>query len=249
MTQKTYHLSGLTCGGCVAKATELLKGVEGVQQVAIQLGKPTSTALIDFKEAAVPLEKLAGVLGKYVILPIEKNEEQIQQDPLIEKKSFFALYKPLLLIIGLLIAVTICAQFPWTDFSLMTWMRHFMAGFFIVFAFFKLLNIKGFAESYSMYDVVASRWNTWGIIYPFLELILGFLFLTDMFPLWTNIVTAILMTVSAIGVIQSNLQKRKIKCACLGDVFNLPMSVVTIIEDVTMIIMALAMIFYLTINH
>jgi len=44
----------------------------------------------------------------------------------------------------------------------MRWMNHFMAGFFLVFSFFKLLNLKGFAESYSMYDIVAKHWNGWG---------------------------------------------------------------------------------------
>jgi hypothetical protein len=50
------------------------------------------------------------------------------------------------------------------------------------------------------------------------------------------------MTVSIIGVLQSVLNKRKIKCACLGAVFNLPMSTVTIIEDLLMIGMSAAMI-------
>ena len=52
-------------------------------------------------------------------------------------------------------------------------MRHFMAGFFIVFAFFKLLNIQGFADSYRMYDIVAAKWPGWGYVYPFVELALG----------------------------------------------------------------------------
>jgi len=46
------------------------------------------------------------------------------------------------------------------------------------------------------------------------------------------------MAVSLIGVVQSLLNKRKIKCACLGDVFNLPMSTITIIEDGLMIVMS-----------
>lgn len=49
------------------------------------------------------------------------------------------------------------------------------------------------------------------------------------------------MTVSIIGVLQSVLNKRKIQCACLGAVFKLPMSTVTIIEDALMITMSVAM--------
>lgn len=50
------------------------------------------------------------------------------------------------------------------------------------------------------------------------------------------------MSVSIIGVLQSVLNKRQIKCACLGAVFNLPMSSVTIIEDALMIVMSGVMI-------
>jgi hypothetical protein len=123
----------------------------------------------------------------------------------------------------------------------MRWMNHFMAGFFLVFSFFKLLNLQGFAESYAMYDVVAKNWQGWGYVYAFIELALGIAFLTGFYPLITNGVTFLVMTVSIIGVLQSVLNKRKIKCACLGAVFNLPMSTITIIEDVLMIAMSGAM--------
>jgi hypothetical protein len=49
------------------------------------------------------------------------------------------------------------------------------------------------------------------------------------------------MSVSLVGVVQSVLNKQKIRCACLGTVFNLPMSTVTIIEDSLMIAMSAGM--------
>ncbi|CAM6000172.1 unnamed protein product [Sphagnum balticum] len=55
----------------------------------------------------------------------------------------------------------------------MDWMRHFMAGFFLVFSFFKLLNLKTFADGYAKYDLLAMRWKPYGFIYPFCELALG----------------------------------------------------------------------------
>ena len=117
----------------------------------------------------------------------------------------------------------------------------FMAGFFLTFSFFKLLNLKGFVESYSMYDIVAKKWNNWGYVYAFTELALGIAFLTGFNLLITNTVTFVVMGVSIVGVLQSVLNKRKIKCACLGAVFNLPMSTITIIEDALMIIMSVVM--------
>ena len=120
-------------------------------------------------------------------------------------------------------------------------MRVFMAGFFLTFSFFKMLDLRGFAESYAMYDIVAKKLNNWGYIYAFIELTLGIAYAINFQPIIVNIVTLIVMTISIIGVLQSVFNKRKIKCACLGAVFNLPMSTVTIIEDALMIAMSVAM--------
>jgi hypothetical protein len=48
-----------------------------------------------------------------------------------------------------------------------------MAGFFITFSYFKIINLKEFATSYSMYDIVAKKWKNWGYVYAFIELMLG----------------------------------------------------------------------------
>jgi hypothetical protein len=156
-------------------------------------------------------------------------------------KSWIATYKPILLIFAYIIGITLLVEWMQGGFILMRWMNHFMAGFFLVFSFFKLLNLKGFAESYSMYDIVAKKWNNWGYVYAFIELGLGVAFLTGFNPVFINIVTLVVMTVSIIGVLQTVMSKRKIKCACLGDVFNLPMSTITIIEDGLMIGMSAVM--------
>ena len=94
-----------------------------------------------------------------------------------------------------------------------------------------------------MYDVVAKKIPAWGYVYAFLELALGLAFVLDFAPLYVNAFTAVLMAVSLLGVLQSVFNKKQIRCACLGAVFNLPMSTVTIIEDGLMIAMSVAMIF------
>ena len=118
------------------------------------------------------------------------------------------------------------------------WMRNFMAGFFLVFSFFKLLDLKGFAESYSTYDLIGKNWLGWGYVYAFIELSLGLAYLINFNPLLTNTITFVVMSISIVGVIQAVLSKRKIQCACLGAVFNLPMSTITIIEDALMVVMS-----------
>jgi hypothetical protein len=125
--------------------------------------------------------------------------------------------------------------------NFMVFMRIFMAGFFLTFSFFKMLNLKAFAESYAMYDIVAKKFSAWGFIYAFIELGLGLSFALNLSPVVVNWVTLIVMTVSILGVLESVLNKKKIQCACLGAVFNLPMSTVTIVEDAIMIAMSAAM--------
>ena len=113
-----------------------------------------------------------------------------------------------------------------------------MAGFFLVFSFFKFLDLKGFAQSYAMYDLAAKKIPTYGFVYPFIELGLGLAYLLNFKPILTNWLAFTVMTFSAIGVILAVANKQKIRCACLGAVFNLSMTTVTIIEDIMMAAMA-----------
>lgn len=238
--KKEYYIEGISCGSCVAKIEDALSNIDGV---SVQVTSPQLTIDNNNQPSEDDINGLIKEKGDYKI--IEDNQEK-KLTPLPEIKSSSSLpevklstYKPLLLIVGFIAGTTLLVQYPFNSFSYMIWMRHFMAGFFLVFSFFKLLNIQGFATSYKMYDIVAMRWNIWGFIYPFVELILGVLYLTNLFPLETNLATAMILGVSSVGVLQSNLNKKKIKCACLGDVFNLPMSTVTIIENLTMVLMAI----------
>ena len=239
----TYNISGMTCGGCQAKVQALLSKVAGVQNVSIDLAK--GEAIIDM-EKHIATDDLKGALKDYPKYQLSEDEHQQHAVAPIpfedETKSWIATYKPILLIFAYITGIALLVEYMHGEFILMRWMNHFMAGFFLVFSFFKLLNLKGFAESYSMYDVVAKKWSGWGYVYVFTELALGIAFLTGFNPILTNTVTFVIMTVSIIGVLQSVMNKRKIKCACLGDVFNLPMSTITIIEDALMIGMSAVMV-------
>ena len=244
-----YNVSGMTCTGCQAKVQSLLSKVNGVKNVAIDLAKGEAMIDMDKHIATADLKTALVEYPKYklsesphspsllVLPPSPLERAGVRPD----EASWIETYKPLLIIFGYILGSTILIEYINDGFVWMRWMNHFMAGFFLVFSFFKLLNLKGFAESYAMYDIVAKQWNGWGIVYSFVELALGLAYLTGFNQPITNAVTFVVMTVSIIGVLQSVLNKRKIKCACLGDVFNLPMSTITIIEDALMIGMSAVM--------
>ena len=231
----TYKLTGMTCSSCEAKVKAALLTIENVTNVSVSKDLENATITMDKHIALSDLQKVLD--NKYQIAAINHNEVAEQT------KSWFETYKPILLIFFYITVVTIVVQTQNNQFDFMQAMRHFMSGFFLVFSFFKLLNLKGFAESYMMYDVLAKQIPDWAYLYVFIELGLGIAFLINFNPILTNSITVIVMSISIIGVLQSVLNKKKIQCACLGAVFNLPMSTVTIIEDALMIAMSGIMLF------
>ncbi len=200
----------------------------------IELKNNTATLTVEKEIAIDELRRLFEAHPKYTITFSNSNEDK-------QNKHVFTTYKPLLLIFLFIAATTAIVSIDNGKIDVMLWMQYFMAGFFIVFSFFKFLNLTGFAESYAMYDILAKRVKVYGLVYPFIELILGVAYLTGFEPTITYIATICIMGFSSIGVIQSVLDKKKIRCACLGAVFNLPMSMVTIIENLIMVLMALIM--------
>ena len=232
----TYQVTGMTCSGCENKVKSSFLVLPDVTDVAVSKEAGTATITMDKHIALGNLQQaLGGEQSKYQITANSHSEV------LEETKSFFDTYKPVLLLFTYVFGFSIIASWQNESVNWMEFMRFFMAGFFISFSFFKIINLKGFAESYAMYDIVAKKIPAWGYVYALLELALGIAFVVNFNPIITNWVTLIVMSVSIIGVLQSVLNKRKIQCACLGAVFNLPMSTLTIIEDLLMIAMSVAM--------
>jgi cation transport ATPase len=237
----TYNITGMTCNGCIAKAKSQLLMLGDITEAAVQLEAPQATITM---QKHIPLTVLQNALtkaGNYTITEAGDAMHHMAA-PEKESSSWLSTYKHIILIAAYITGITLFIQASQDSFIWETWMRHFMSAFFITFSFFKLLNLKGFAESYSTYDIIARQWIHWGYIYAFIELSLGASYLLNLYPLLLNVVTFSVMSISLVGVVQSVLKKRKIQCACLGVVFNIPMSTVTIIEDALMCIMSAFMI-------
>jgi len=229
----TYNIAGMTCVNCVAKVKSQLLMLGDVTEAAIQLSAPQATITMQKHIPVTTLQNALSKAGNYTITEAGDGMEHAM--PTEATASWFHTYKPVLLIGAYITGVTFLTGAVNGSFNWHAWMQNFMAAFFLAFSFFKLLNLKGFAESYSSYDIIAKKWPGWGYLYAFIELGLGIAYLVNFNPMVTNAVTFVVMTISIIGVLQSVLNKKKIRCACLGAVFNLPMSTITIIEDALMI--------------
>lgn len=159
-----------------------------------------------------------------------------------QEKSKFRQLKPLFLIFFYLTITSILLNYKNWNWS--SFMLDFMGLFYIVFSFFKILDLKGFPKSFRMYDPLANRVFAYAKIYPFIETILGLMFLMRFEIKIALITTIFILSITTIGVTKTLLDKKTIHCACLGTVLKLPMTEATFIENAIMLMMAMLMLFF-----
>ena len=232
------QISGMTCEGCKLSVEDKLSSLDGVVDVQVDLARgqaviysknPVSFSLI--KETLPP---------KYDLINKEGVKLDIHND-VTTKVSKIQQLKPLFIILGYILIASILLNYKnWNSSNAML---DFMGLFYIIFSFFKILDIKGFSISFRMYDPLAKKAPIYGYIYPFIEVLLGMMFLIRFEVNIALILTVIVLGITTIGVTQTLINKRSIKCACLGTTLNLPMTEATFIENALMIIMAFSLIF------
>ncbi len=175
--------------------------------------------------------------GMELVLSKNVNKTQTAESGDIQNS-----YRPLVIIIGLIILVSFVITLQQTSLEAFSWknfLSNFMAGFFIVFSGFKLIDLKGFAEGYSTYDLLAKKWFAYGYIYPFIELFFGLAMILNFYTkpiLWAEV---LIMAFSGCGVAIKLAKGEKFQCACLGTFLKVPLTKVTLIEDFGMSLLAL----------
>lgn len=169
------------------------------------------------------------------------KESVAKKDSGHPRKSGLAEYKPLGIIVGLIALGALSAAWQGSAFDWLQAMQYFMAGFFFVFSGFKLLDLKGFAQGYAQYDLLAKYWHGYGFIYPFIELGLGLAYVLMPAEPVLHLVTMGVMVFGGIGVSIKIAKKEQFQCACLGTFIDVPLTYVTVLEDFGMAIMAAGM--------
>lgn len=234
-----YTVTGMTCNNCKASVEEKLSSIEGITNVQINL-ENGQVILKMLKH--ISIETLQNALSeKYSIS--EKNEINVFDTSEIKKQEKTKIQQlvPLFLILGYItVASTLLNKDSW---HINAFMLDFMGLFYIVFSFFKLLDLKGFSQAFRMYDPLAKIFPIYAWIYPFIEVALGLMFLMRVEISIALIVTLIILGITTIGVTRTLLNKKTIQCACLGTALKLPMTLATFIENSIMLIMAGIMLF------
>lgn len=236
----TYNVTGMTCEGCKSSVESSLQSLDLVEQVDVDLAKGQVTITMT---SHIALPKLQEALSsKYTIT--EKNATNVfASTAYVEEADTSSLKQlfPLFLILAYLFITSILLNYdPW---QFEGFMLDFMGLFYIVFSFFKFLDLKGFPESFRMYDPLAKRLPVYGWVYPFIELILGLSFLMRFQITIALVATIIVLGITTVGVTKTLLDKKAIQCACLGTALKLPMTKATFIENSIMLVMAVIMLF------
>ena len=118
----------------------------------------------------------------------------------------------------------------------------FISFSMIVLALLKLQDVDKFATMFLNYDLLAKRWVPYGTIYPFAEGLAGVLMTANALP-WLSIPLALFIGgIGAVSVFKAvYIDKRDIKCACVGGSSKVPLGFVSLTENVMMVAMALWM--------
>lgn len=226
MPKQVFYITGMTCSGCEQSVVKTLSKIAGVKQatanhrtgaVSIETSHP-----ISINELSAALPKEYAVEGQSLAAPSKARQ-----------------LFPLFLIFGFIIGTTFIIHID--TMNLREMMLDFMALFFMVFSFFKLLDLRGFQSSFKQYDPLASALPFYGWIYPFIELGLGISLIRNYAPNWMLMLILGVLGITTVGVTRVLLQKKTMQCACLGSVLKLPMTEATLIENTIMLVMAASM--------
>ena len=125
-----------------------------------------------------------------------------------------------------------------------TWqaLRWFIAFSMSLLAFQKLRDVESFSTMFLNYDLLARRWVPYGYIYPFAEGLAGVLMAAGAATLLAAPLAIVIGGIGAVSVFKAvYIDKRELKCACVGGDSNVPLGPVSLLENVMMVAMGIAM--------
>lgn len=257
---KALFATNMKCQSCLAKVKPKLDGASEVIAWEADLQHPDKWLSVELasEQDINVVTRLVAEAG-FEMRPIDRLEATIASPSVVSLNApdgsatrsdglSLTTYQPLLLVVGYVALMSGLTEW-WASDQAATWswgrfQTWFMGFFFLGFAFFKLLNVSRFADAFSTYDVIARRSRAYALSYPFIEFGLGMLFVLRVGLSFASGVTAVLMAIGLVGVVSAVRRRERIQCACLGTVFQLPMSVVTIVENTVMLLMAIWMLAY-----
>jgi glutaredoxin len=152
-------------------------------------------------------------------------------------------YRPVIALFAMTALLALAASHAATGSAFTPRAAEWFIGFsMVVLALLKLQNIESFATMFLNYDLLAKRWVPYSYVYPFAEGLAGVLMVAGVLT-WLSVPIALFIGgIGAASVFKAvYLDKRTLKCACVGGSSNVPLGFISLTENVMMIAMAVWM--------
>ena len=209
MSEKIFYfkIKGIKCNKCIDEVLNDLKTNKELNLIEINFNEKQLKVSSTKK---LTKEKMQSYLKpKYKLTEITKKENLNK----ISLNKIQQLY-PLFLILTYILISSLILNY--NNLVINDFILDFMGQFFIIFSFFKFLNLRGFKNSFKIYDPLAKKFNFYGWTYPIIETLVGISFLMRFEYQIFAYVSILILTPTTIGVIKTLNREEKIKCACLG---------------------------------
>jgi glutaredoxin len=152
-------------------------------------------------------------------------------------------YTPVIAVFAVTALMALAAGFAMTGQGLTAQaVQWFIAFSMCVLGILKLRDVETFSTMFLGYDLLAQRWPVYGRIYPFAEVGAGVLMIAGVLTWLSAPVALFIGGVGAVSVFKAvYVDKRELKCACVGGDSNVPLGFVSLVENVMMVAMAIWM--------
>lgn len=152
-------------------------------------------------------------------------------------------YKPVIALFSITLLMALATSYAvyQTPLTLKA-LEWFIAFSMVVLSLLKLQNIESFATMFLNYDVLAKRWIPYSYIYPFAEGLAGMLMIAGVWHILSVPIALFIGSIGFISVFKAvYIDRRELKCACVGGSSNVPLGFVSLTENMLMIAMAVWM--------
>ncbi|MCA3255730.1 MAG: glutaredoxin [Alphaproteobacteria bacterium] len=152
-------------------------------------------------------------------------------------------YRPVIALFTLTALMAMAASLAVTGSAFTLRAAEWFIGFsMVVLALLKLQNVETFATMFLNYDLLAQRWVPYGYLYPFAEATAGVLMIAGVLTWLSAPIALFIGGIGAVSVVKAvYIDRRELKCACVGGASNVPLGFVSLTENVMMVAMAVWM--------
>lgn len=154
-------------------------------------------------------------------------------------------YRPVIALFSMTALMAMAASYAVTGSAISVRAAEWFIAFsMVVLSLLKLQNVEAFSNMFLNYDLLAKRWVPYSYVYPFAEGLAGVLMVAGALD-WVSVPVALFIgTIGAVSVFKAvYIDKRELKCACVGGASNVPLGFVSLTENLMMVAMAIWMVF------